>query len=169
MSRSVRRALLHSLICLSAYLAAACYESPFPLDPMPQTDIAPALPGAWHCVSSDPGDRDMTLTIARMRDRIYTVTFQEFNQEADRYEAYASVVVGTTLVNLRSVKPSAKPWIFIRYALLQPKVLQIQVVDDKALKDVGASPVAVRQAIERQMKDAALFADACTCVRMDKK
>ena len=169
MPRSVRRALLHSAICLSAYLTAACYESPFPLDPMPQADIDAGVPGAWHCVSSDPGDRDMTLTIARMRDRVYAVTFQEFNHESDRYEAHASVVAGTTLVNLRSVKPSAKPWIFVRYALLQPKVLQLQIVDDNALKQVAASPAAVRQAIARQLKDAALFTDACTCVRMDEK
>ena len=47
--------------------------------------------------------------------------------------------------------------------------LQIVIVDDNELKQVAASPAAVRQAIERQLKDAALFTDACRCVRMDEK
>ena len=169
MEVSVRCALRYSAICLAACLMAACYESAFPLDLMPHADVDAKLSGTWHCITSDPGDRDMTLTIARTRDRVYALTFQEFGEEADRYEAHASMVAGAPLVNVRSLKPSEKPWAFVRYTLLRPKVLQLQIVDDKAMKDVAKSASAVRQAIERQTKDPALFADACTCVRMNEK
>src|SRR5262245_33653590 len=165
-----RGALLRSALCLSTILSAACFESPFPLDPAPQTDIDARLPGAWHCIGPDADDRDMTLTITRTRDRVYALTFQEYGeQEPDRYEAHASLVGGAPLVNVRNVKPSEKPWAFVRYTLLQPKVLQLQIVDEKALKGVAASPAAVRQAIEKRIKDPALFLDACTCVRMNAK
>ena len=168
MALPARAAALRLAIGLSTILSAACFESAFPLDPAPQTDIDARLPGAWHCIGPDAGDRDMTLTIARTRDRVYALTFQEFGQEAaDRYEAHASMVAGAPLVNVRSLNPSEKPWAFVRYTLLRPKVLQLQIVDEKALKNVTAPPAAVRQAIERQIKDPALFLDACTCVRMN--
>jgi len=169
MCPSVRRWVLPLAIGLSVCLSAGCYESAFPLDSGPQADLAAGLPGAWHCVTSDRSDRDLTLTIVRARDRVYDVTSQEFGEEPDRYEAYASLVGGVPLVNLRDVKSSSKPWVFLRYSLLQPKVLQIQVVDDNAMKAVGATPAAVRQAIERRIKDPALFSDVCTCVRMNEK
>ena len=97
------------------------------------------------------------------------MTLQEFGQDLDRYEAHASIVAGVTLVNLRSLKPAAKPWVFVRYALLRPTVLQLQVVNDAAMQGIEASAARVRQAIDQQMNDAALFAEACTCVRMNHK
>ena len=168
---SMRRSLLLSAICIFilAWLSAGCYESEFPLDSEPQADLAAGLPGAWHCVTSDPGDRDLTLTIERTRDRVYAVTLREFGQEPDQYEAHTSMVGGVAVVNLRNLKPSSNPWVFVRYSLLQSKVLQLQVVDDKAMKGVDPSPAVVRQFIEQRMKDAALFADVCTCVRMNEK
>ncbi len=169
MRRSVRRLLLCAATCLSAWLSAACYESASPLDPIPQVDLDTSLLGTWHCITSDPGDRDMTLTIAPTRDRVYAVTLQEFGQELDRYEAHASLVASVALVNLRNLKTSAKPWIFVRYSLLRPKVLQLHVVDGQAVRGVDASPAMVRQSIERRIDDAALFAEACTCVRMNEK
>jgi hypothetical protein len=60
---------------------------------------------------------------------------------------------------------ASKPWVFARYALLQPNVLQVQVVSDKALSGVEASPAAVRRAIEGRRKDPGLFDDVFTCVR----
>lgn len=169
MSSLMHRFLLLSGICVLACLPAGCYESAFPLGSEPEADLAPGVPGAWHCVTADPGDRDVTLTIERTRDRVYAVTLREFGQEPDQYEAHASVVAGVVVVNVRDLTPSPKPWVFVRYSLLQPKVLQLQVVDDNAMKGVTPSPAGVRQFLEQRMKDAALFADVCTCVRMNGK
>jgi hypothetical protein len=166
---AVHRSMLAAALGLAVCANAACYESAAPLDPSPQADIDARLPGAWHCIGSDPGDRDMTLTIARTRDRVYALTLQEYGQDADRYEAYASRVGSGTIVNVRDVTRSEKPWAFIRYTLLTPTVLQLQVLDDRAMKGVGASAGEVRQAIAQRMKDARSFTDACTCVRMNEK
>src|SRR5258708_872275 len=92
MSGSMRRTFVYSALCVSACLTAACYESAFPIDTLPQSDLAAGLAGAWHCVTSDAGDRDMTLTIARTSNRLYAVTLQEYGHESDRYEAHASLV-----------------------------------------------------------------------------
>ena len=161
--------LRRAALCLALCASVACYESAFPLDPLPQGDLDQGVPGRWHCVSSAPGDRDMTLTIAPTRSRVYAVTFQEFGHELDRYEAHLSLVAGVPVVNLRSLEPDAKPWTFLRYLLVRPNTLEIRIVDGDQMKGVDASPERVRQAIAERVKDASLFADLLTCVRMKAK
>ena len=165
----IRRALSRAATCLAVCGSVACYEAAFPLDPLPQVDLEAGVQGTWHCISSDPADRDMTLTVAPSRSRVYAVTFQEFGHELNRYEAHASLVAGVPVVNLRSLKPAPKPWTFVRYLLVRPNVLALRIVDGDEMRAVQGSPPTVRQAIGERVKDASLFLDLLTCVRMKEK
>ena len=150
---------------------AACYESPVPLDPVAQTDMDPALVGAWRCLPSNASSTDepANLTVGRAPNRMFAVTFQEGNQPPDRYEAHASLLKGRPLVNLRDLSSAnKKPWSFVRYELLRPSVLLIQVVDADAVKGVEAVPGALRKRIEALSGQASLYVDCCVCVRQKK-
>jgi hypothetical protein len=151
--------------------AAGCYESPVPLDPAPQADIDAAAVGSWRCLGSSP-DADgeaVTITVARTRDRVYEADFIEEGKEPDRYEAYASLVKGKPVMNVRDLgATNGKPWTFARYELLRPDVLEIRVAADDALKGGEPTAAALRKRIEAMSGDPRLFEGYCVCVRQKK-
>jgi len=95
------------------------------------------------------------------------VTWREGDGEPDRYEAFASAVDGTQFVNLqeRKADEAGGTWVFVRPTLLRPGVLQLQIVDDGALKGVERSAPALRGAIARQLSRPGLTIDFSVCVR----
>ena len=95
---------------------------------------------------------------------MYSVSFQEDGKEAARYEAYTSAVRGEMLLNVRDLSGGPKPWVFIRYTLLRPSVLQLQVLNGDALKE-QASPEALRRAVERLQRKSGAFVDMNVCAR----
>jgi hypothetical protein len=65
------------------------------------------------------------MIIGRAREGVYAVSIQERGKDPDRYEAHASVVGGNTLLNIREMRESApKRWVFGRYILQRPNILQ---------------------------------------------
>jgi len=150
-----------------ALAVAGCYESEFPLDPVPRAPLDSALLGSWRCLPADPepSDKAADIVVGRAREGVYVVSFREEGQESESYEAHASIVRGRPLLNIREVGPSSrKKWMFVRYTLLRPSILQVQLVNDQALKGVDESVSALRRAIERE-RDPKLFVDFCVCVR----
>jgi len=85
--------------------------------------------------------------------------------EPDRLEASASSLKETTFVNVRDLAATTKPWLFIHYTLMQPDVLRIRVVHERLLKDAIQSRAAVRNIIERERLNPALFEDSVVCSR----
>jgi hypothetical protein len=165
--------LAHNLgrILLAAAVAAslACFTSDVPLDATPALDVDPALIGTWRCLPSGPDadseDAVAAIEVARKTDRAYAVTFRAPGEAPDRYEAYASSVKGTTLLNVRELEKTNKSWMFARYSFLRPGVLEVQLVSDTLLKGVeGPAPV-VRAALEKHQADPALYSDFCVCLR----
>jgi hypothetical protein len=161
------RISLGAALVLMAGLAIGCYEATFPLDPVPQADTDARLLGRWRCITGNASDEGVRVTVGRAADRRYTVAVQERDKEPDRYEGYASSLNGTTVMNLKDLDGGAKPWSFLKVDVLQPKVLFVQYVSDKLLKDVAATPAAVRAAVERERRNPALFEDLCVCIRMN--
>lgn len=161
----------YRVVALSLAVAAAgCYESDYPLDAEPLIDLNPAVLGTWRCLPLD-GDADevpVTLTVTRSsRARLYDAVWKEDGDPPDRYEAYASVLQGTTLMNVRERDergPTGK-WTFLRYALMRPNVLHLQVVADKAMAGVANTATAVRAAVERERNAAAFYLDVAVCAR----
>lgn len=162
------RTLLRTVIGLAATAFAACYESPVPLDPTPQADLDQGVIGAWRCLPPEPGptDEPANLTVTRGRDRVYDVVF---DADDDRYEAYASVVKGRHVVNVRDLSDTkGRPWVFMQYALLRPDILEIRIADDDALEGVEATPGALRKHMEALAGEPRLFTGYCVCVRQKK-
>lgn len=150
--------------------SAGCYESETPLDPMPLIDITPAVLGTWRCLPLD-GDADepaVTLTVKRgSQDRYYDALWQESDKAPDRYEAYASVLQGTTILNVRErdERGATGKWTFLRYTLLRPNVLHLQVVADAGMAGVPRTAAAVRVAVERERNTPSFYTDVAACAR----
>jgi hypothetical protein len=157
-----------ALVVLASVLpTAGCYEATFPLDRMPQTDLSGSVIGSWRCLPADPSDTDeaVTLTVKRARDRVYDVTLEETNQEADRFEAHASLVNATPVINLKDRDPANdKPWVFLRTSLLRPDVLAIQVLSEAAVAKGDESAAGIRKLIEQSQ--GRVFEEAAVCVRV---
>lgn len=161
LQRFARRALLAA----TAFLSAACFTSDVPLDKEPALDVDPALIGTWRCLASAAESDVATIEVARKTDRVYAVTFRAPDEDPDRYEAYASSVKGTTLLNVRELGKTNESWVFARYAFLRPNVLELQLVSDTLLKGVEGPAAVLRQALEKHQGDPALYSDFCVCVR----
>lgn len=163
---ALRGVVIAAVLCASA----ACYESDTPLDAVPLIDITPTVLGTWRCLPLD-GDADepaITLTVRRSsQDRLYDALWQEPGKAPDRYEAYASVLQGTTLLNVRERDergPTGK-WTFLRYTLLRPNVLHLQVVAEAGMATVPRTAAAVRAAVERDRNTPAFYSDVAACAR----
>jgi hypothetical protein len=157
-------------LALATLLLAGCYESDFPLDATPQLPVDAAALGTWRClpVDADADEPAATMTIAKNGERRYAVTWQEPGKAADRYDSYASQVPGARLLNIYDSGESnkdKKKWVYGRYALLRPHVLQLQIVDEKAMAGVEKTPQAVRRALERVAKEPKMLVDFTVCVR----
>lgn len=167
----MRRAPLALAVAVMA--AAGCYESPVPLDPAPQADLDPGVVGSWRCLPAAP-DADgeaITIIVKRLRDRVYQADFIEDGKEPDRYEAYASLVKGKPIVNVRELKADAgndKAWVFARYELLRPDVLEIGIADEDAFEGVEPTPAAMRKRFESRAGDPRLFGGFCVCARQKR-
>src|SRR5262245_3364866 len=157
-----------SLVLCSTLLVAACYESAFPTEPRPKADIDRALPGTWRCLpfDQDPTEKPATITIAPEKGQVYAVTLQEDGGEPSRYEAFASSAA-EGLMNVRELADGdKKPWMFVRATLLRPSVMQLQVLDKKAMPDTELKTAdELRRAVERARNKPGAFSDVCICVR----
>lgn len=158
-------------VALAAALGAAgCYESDFPLDPVPPpAAVDAALLGTWRClpVDGDPDEAPATVVVTFPREHVYGMTWQEEGKGPEPYEAYASSVQIPRLLNIHDLKAGAtsKTWAFGRYTFLRPQVFQLQLVNDTAIEKVEKTRAAVRDAIERLRDSPSLFMDFCVCVR----
>jgi hypothetical protein len=166
-TRAVTRGWALSVV--AAVFISGCYESDVPLDPTPQIGIDLALLGTWRCLPLGAGAEEKPATVVVTSDgpRQYGVTWREGEADPERYRAYLSSVRVPRLLNVQCLKEgkTEKTWEFIRYSLLRPDVLYLQVVSDDALKDTEKSPMALRRAVERLHKQPTLYVDFCACVR----
>jgi hypothetical protein len=142
----------------------ACYDSASPIDPTPGVNVDAALLGAWRCVpeGGKVSDEAATMTVAQLQPRVYRVVF-----DGDDYEGYSSEVNGTTIANLKTLKSGqAKPWSFVRYSFLRPRVLHLEVIADKAIDD-DHPPPSLRKGLEGLSSSG--YEDFAVCVRAAEK
>jgi hypothetical protein len=169
-----RPVLLTSVVRAGLFAAAVgtlgCYESTFPIDASPQADVDQALLGVWRCVAdqADASENAATITVTQTADRLYAVTFQEDAKTPDHYEAHASVVGGQRLLNTRDLSGGSKPWVFMRYSLLRPSVLQLDILNGDALEE-QSSPADLRRAVQGLEANDKAYVEFCTCARARRK
>ena len=170
MALPMARARLGSAILLvcSTLLSPACYESSFPIEARPKSDIDRAFPGTWRCIpfDQDATEKAATLTIAQQKGLIYAVTLQEDGGQPSRYEVHASTAA-EGLMNVRELADGdKKQWMFVRATLLRPSVMQLQVLDAKGMPETELKTAdELRRAVDRVRNKPGAFSDVCMCVR----
>jgi hypothetical protein len=161
------------LLLGAAAVLVSCFDFEVPVDPTPLVAVDPALVGTWRCLPADPGPTDgaATFVVSKVGERAYAIAFDDGDGDPETYEAYPSHVKGRALLNVRNPKPGtfSKRWAVARYALLLPTVLHVQLASDELLRDVGSSPSALRQALERFDSRPELYLEYCVCVRATAK
>jgi len=160
---------LASLLLLLTLLG--CYESSFPLGRPDASSIDPGLPGAWKCLQRDGEKKPFVMNVMPFDERQYYVELLMEGEKPARYRAFSATIRGTALLNVREIEPSSaqepRKWVFVRYTLFRPEVLQLDVVIDKPFKAVEPSATAVRAVVEQYIQDPAFYQDFCTCVRSE--
>jgi hypothetical protein len=168
----------YSRTVLCGVAAASCLAcfSQFPLDPSPKVKVDAQIVGVWRCVPPDAEESDdaiVTVTEHAGPDSQYEITWQERDKAAEHYRAFASLVGGSTFLNVRAAdnKLGSEGWAFVRYSTLRENVLYGEMARERLFKEKEASAsVALARAT---LEDAlAVTPDAlqgfCLCVRKEK-
>jgi hypothetical protein len=170
MGRSALLLIAGIVLCLYG-----CYESEFPLGPAGSGSIDTRIPGIWKCVQGgDKENKPFLLTIMPFDGTQYYAGVETEGEKASHYRAFSSSIKETSLLNLQEIDANPaladRRWIFIRYTLLKPNILQIELVKDEAFKGIDRSLAAVRKNLEEKIASPALYQDFCVCTRGgDKK
>jgi len=151
----------------------ACYDFDFPLDPKPQVPVDARVVGTWRCLSAEASADEgaATLRVERRSEMISHWTFEtpssDGTPDQGEFDVHGSAIGGGALLNARDVGDGdLGKWSFVRYTLLIPDVLRIQIVDDQPFLKVKDSASDLRQAVEQRVGDPAIYKDFCVCVRV---
>ena len=150
----------------------SCYEFNFPLDPTPKVPQDARLAGVWRCLSAHPSvdEGAATLRIEPRPGLLAHWTFEtpssDGTTDQGEFDVYRSSQLGGSLLNaMESGGKEPRKWSFVRYSLLTPDVLRIELMDDEPFDKVKDNAEALRQAITRRVNDPAIYKDFCVCVR----
>lgn len=154
---------------LAAAGSSACLEVQGPLDAMPSQPADPRLIGTWRCLPGDPAAdvAPATMEVQVAPDGAYAVRFQEDGGKPERYRAWASETPAGRLLNVEETGPADGDfdWVLVRYGLLRPDVLAVDVVSGKGVVSSKATTEEARALLEARKADATLFETYCVCVR----
>lgn len=160
-SRDRMLPLVIALCCSGCF-----FESP--LDADAKVPVDAAILGTWRCLGFDEGSdsKPVNFVVSRAGDRRYSIVMKQDGDDADQLDAYASLVKGQTVLNvrIRDVKFPLKPWAVARYSFLRANVVHVQLVDEDKLKEASSSPESFRRAFEAVADQADLYGDLCVCV-----
>lgn len=156
----------HSLVLLLSLMPMAGCYSLFPLDASPQLQVDEKVLGTWRCIPFG-ADETETATVVLQHDRgparTYALTWQESGQEAESYEAFASLVAGKTVLNVRERGKGGAEWAFLRYAFLRQNLVHVEMAGYKLFEGAESSPAAARTALKHG--GVSSFEDFSVCVR----
>ena len=174
MKKAHQRQLL-GLILISAVLSLwGCYESRFPLGSPETGTLDTALLGTWRCVQGgEEQNKPFLITAMPFDEKQYYVGLDTEGEKAVHYRAFSAAVKGITLLSLQELDPKSaaaeRKWVFIRYTLLRPTILQVELVKDEAFKGIDPTPSAVREVVEKKIASPELYQDFCLCTRVAEK
>jgi hypothetical protein len=155
---------------LALIALTGCYESSFPLDPEPQTEIDSRVLGGWRCMFAEPdSQRVFAMELKSSGKGRYQATTMVAGGDLGRYQVHVSLVKGRPVVNVRSLQaePGEKPWLLLRYDLLKPNILSVGAVRDQWLAGVPDSAAAVRKALEQASDEGEVYEDAFVCLKLN--
>jgi len=166
---------LMALVLISVVLSLwGCYESGFPLGSPEAGNLDTAILGTWRCVQGgEEQNKSFLITAMPFDEKQYYVGMDMEGEKAVHYRAFSAAIKDTTLLNLQELDPksatSERKWIFIRYTLLKPTILQVELVKDEAFKGMDPSPSAVREVVEKKIASQEFYQDFCLCTKVGEK
>lgn len=126
----------------------------------------------WRCLSAQASvdEAPATLHIEPRPGLLAHWTFEtpssDGTMDKGEFDVYRSSQLGGSLLNaVESGGKEQSKWSFVRYSLLIPDVLRIELMDDEPFDKVKDNAEALRQAITRRVNDPAIYKDFCVCVR----
>lgn len=153
-------------LLMSLTLAVSACQASAPLDAFPQLELDAQLVGTWRCIPVDADETDeawVSVSPHATLEGYYAVTWRDGGQ-ADEYEAFASSVGDSTILNAREADASRGGWTFVRYGLLRDGVLLLEVAREELFGD-AASSSDVRAALEGALAGGdSAFEDPMVCV-----
>lgn len=149
---------------------AGCYESAFPLGPPSEGRIDPGLVGRWRCINGEDGQDDPSMvSLVPFDETQYYVGLEQEGETPEHYRAHSSNLKGVSLFNVQELETTAstakRKWWFLRLNLLKENILQVQVVNDKALEGIEPSAKAVRAAVEKKLDEPNFYVDFLVCAK----
>jgi hypothetical protein len=159
-----------ALLAGSVVMLGGCYDFDAPLDTAPMHALDLTLLGTWRCLpfhgNTDQQPENFVFA-ASTREKLYSITFGEPREQQERFEAYASEIVGRPVLNVRQIEPTGqeRSWRFVRYAFPLADVLHLELVSKAPLRGVDQTSRSLRAALERLNGERELYESFCICVR----
>lgn len=154
-----------SLLVFGFAPMAGCY-SDFPLDASPQLQLDQRLLGMWRCIPMGADETEsatVTVDADSVQARSYVLNWQETGKDPESYQAFVSSVSGKTVLNVRERGKADGQWAFLRYALLRPNLVHLELVNYELFEGAESSHAAARAALKRGGTDD--FDEFAVCVR----
>jgi hypothetical protein len=160
------------VVCVSvAVLGATGCLASVPLDTSPEIPVDKSLLGTWDCQGELFDTEAGTLTITAADASRLLVEVKEVDEEAERYEAYASNAAGGTMFNVKAAigtPPFEPEWAFVRASVSGDKLrIQAPGYDDAPL--AAKTSTALRALLEADARKPGFFLDLAACVRAKAK
>jgi hypothetical protein len=151
-------------------LFAGCYSFPAPLSPPEEAVIDERILGEWRCLSSD-GEQAISLAFRRFDANQYEIVTLAPKERDEAYRAHATTLKNRTFLNVRSVEDIEEngDWIYLRYDIPRPGVLDLRILDEEPLRNDQDDPARIRKTIKKNIDNRALYLDLCLCVRRERE
>jgi hypothetical protein len=118
-------------------------------------------------------NKSLLITVMPFDERQYYTGLDMEGEKPVHYRAFSVAVKGTTLLNLQELDPrsgaSERKWVFVRYTLLTPNALQVELVKDEPFRGADLSPSAVREVVEKNISRPEFYQEFCLCTRVGEK
>ncbi len=153
-----------SLVFIAAIFVSSCYESTYPLAPLTNSRIDPALLGTWEQLGED---KSVKLLILQFNEQEYYVRWQAGDDgDIIRCRGYTVQINGTPFMNLQNINPDGaeeRTFVFFRYSLEDKQTLKAQMLSDRLFDDVTiSSSTELREFVAGNLGNDKLYEDQLT-------
>jgi hypothetical protein len=163
-----------ALGCVGPALLSLGCLSQVPLDVSPWQPIDKKLLGSWQCRAIERSERKTaTLDVSQASPNTYALVWREEEKDPDHYPAFASRLGDAVVMNIR-LQPAlegaketvGRPWTFGRYSFDAKGRLRLELITQRALRDVAQTQAAMRDAVTRAAHTPDTFFEFCACTRL---
>lgn len=148
-------------------LAAGCYTSPVPIAPLDEAPRVVGISGEWLEVdtSQDPGEAPTHVTIATSDDVLFSIVAASSDPtqtDTLRFEGFATRLGEDVFGNLKVVGEKIDQYLLIRFVVLDPDSVRVELVSDALMTQNPATSDALRMFLLSHAGNPELFEEEVT-------